>query len=629
MKGIRAISVLILLVFLLSLYGFLVTLPRIIGEEETAPPFDVDQVSMKVLIKADESLSRVVKIMNVGDSDLDFSIDVSPSISDILNIQEKIFSLKPGQVKNLQVSFSSITGTTEYVPGVYSGKMFVRAGQSEKIIPIVVEVESGTVLFDTNLAIEPIYRTVFPGDTVVVDVKLFNLQGIAPTSVKMEYFVKDFDGNVIITESETSTVATTASFTKTFKIPQNLKSGSYVFSVNAEYGSSVGTSSYSFDIVERSLEINSIISQCSENMFCLFGALVVIIVIIVFGSMIYIFSLLRVRTRVVEKKPAKISGGFGRWLENRRKRKRLKEEEGGREREREERLERIEIARKEEEMRRKERKREEEIHKVMLDKERRKKLSREKLRRFLGLKTKEKKKEIEREKKEEKKEILREIKEQKIRKREGWKFAFVKLGLMKTKEQKVKEAEERALEELLGKKKIEEEKKKRLEEKQRKESEEQIKKEEREQKEKERREKVERLGIEELERRRERKRIAAERRRERLGKELIRLGLVKTAKQRQKEEERKRLQDMRRKEEERKRKIRIQIREEKEKLRMEEEEKKRRIRLEKERQRKEEIRIRKEAMKKRRKSIFRGLFRKSTPRREQKFGRMRKPKETF
>ena len=194
--------------------------------EEKKAPFEVDQILIKVLIKSGEFITKELRIMNTGEKEA--TIDVwAENLLDIVSIAESSFTLKLGQTKALNLYFSSSVKEKkiEQKPGVYVGKLIVKSGNLKEEVPIIVEIESSNVLFDMNLNALARDRRILRGTDSVIEVRLFNLEGIEPVNVNMQYFVKDLNGNTIITESETVVVKTQASFFKTLNIPKDLRTG--------------------------------------------------------------------------------------------------------------------------------------------------------------------------------------------------------------------------------------------------------------------------------------------------------------------------------------------------------------------------------------------------------------------
>jgi len=301
----RFINAITLLSILLipALFGFyyffytndLIVTPQIVVDKNKVL-FDVDQIIIKVLLKEEEFLARQIKITNSASKELDFSLN-APALDQIVDIKEKEFNLKPGQTKTIVLNFttSQKDKNVQYTPGVYTGKLIVKADNDERIIPITVEIESKKVFFDINLLTLSADRLVKKGDEINFEIRIFNLEYLQSADVDMTYYLKDIDGNNIISQSETVAVKNQASFSKTIQIPRNANEGNYIFAAIATHGSSIGTATYLFDVIEEPKKIetrvepgieSSIFSICKNDVYCwslLFFIILIIILITIFA----------------------------------------------------------------------------------------------------------------------------------------------------------------------------------------------------------------------------------------------------------------------------------------------------------------------------------------------------------
>ncbi|MBI2654523.1 hypothetical protein HYX02_07010 [Candidatus Woesearchaeota archaeon] len=252
------------------------------------PDFEIDQILLKVLVKSGEFIEKQIRVMNVGGSATGIDV-LAQDLDDIIKIDSPSFSIKPGQTKIVTLNFSSYLPEQkiEQQPGIYIGKFLVKSEKAAKDIPIVVEIETKNVLFDMNLNPVALERRVKQGTDTTIEVRLFNLESIESQNVDVEYFVKDMNGNTIVTESETVVVRTQASFFKTISIPKNLKPGPYVFAAQAKFGNSIGTASYLFDVVGP--EEVSFVQFCKNNVLCLGLSIATILLLFALVAYFYFF----------------------------------------------------------------------------------------------------------------------------------------------------------------------------------------------------------------------------------------------------------------------------------------------------------------------------------------------------
>ena len=290
-----AIVFLVALVIIISALFFIqnrnLVLSRITVEESFVP-FEIDQILIKVLVKEKEFIEKELRVMNIGNEEVDIDVKVL-GISDIINVLDESFAIKPGQTKIVRLNFSSFDSTRgmEQAPGVYIGKIVAKTGSYERELPVVIEIESKNVLFDMNLNPVARDRKVLQGSSTTFEVRVFNLKSIESSNVDMDFFVKDINGNTIISERESVVVKTQASFFKTLKIPDNLKTGDYIFVAQASLGNSVGTSSYLFEVeeIEKEKKAAKFIGFCRNDPLCWALSIIVLLLIFMIGAYAYFF----------------------------------------------------------------------------------------------------------------------------------------------------------------------------------------------------------------------------------------------------------------------------------------------------------------------------------------------------
>ena len=253
------------------------------------PEFEVDQLLIKVLVKAGESLQKEVRVMNTGENDADIEIGFK-GLRDIVSIDSASFKIKPGQTKIVNLNFSSFNHekNVEQQPGVYVGKMLVHSQKASVEIPMIIEIETKNALFDMNLNPVALERRVQPGTDTSIEVRLFNLESIDSVNVDVEYSVKDTNGNTLSVEKETVVVKTQASFFKTISIPKGLKPGPYAFSAIVSLGKSVGTASYLFEVINPNVD-KSFVNFCMDSILCLGLSITTLLLIFVLIAYLYFF----------------------------------------------------------------------------------------------------------------------------------------------------------------------------------------------------------------------------------------------------------------------------------------------------------------------------------------------------
>jgi len=204
-----------------------------------------------------------------------------------VTLEENSIFLEAGERREVEVVFDS----SEIDEGVYVGGIKIVGDTEESFIPIVFEVESVDLFFDINLDIPPQYLSVEAGKNLLAQVKVFDLisggtqEGLGSTTVDMEYYLYNFEGEALSYESESIVVDRQTKISKSVSIPDDMVEGDYVFVSIARYASSVGMSSQLFSVVGRDGAGVFLSPSEKNNPF----SLIVIVVVLFFLGMMFLF----------------------------------------------------------------------------------------------------------------------------------------------------------------------------------------------------------------------------------------------------------------------------------------------------------------------------------------------------
>ncbi|MBU0929601.1 MAG: PRC-barrel domain-containing protein [Nanoarchaeota archaeon] len=154
--------------------------------------------------------------------------------------------------------------------------------------PLIIGKAVKELLFDTNLRILDKYKEVNAGDIITAEITIYNVgENEEKRDTLVTYFIKDLDGKILSSESETIAINTKTNFVKEIYIPRNLKPGEYIFEVEIKYNSLVSKSSSRFNIIKETRigEAAKIITLTN-----LFYILIPIIVLILFIILVRFLS---------------------------------------------------------------------------------------------------------------------------------------------------------------------------------------------------------------------------------------------------------------------------------------------------------------------------------------------------
>lgn len=238
MRGINFLLFLIL--------GFVFFSCNVVGANED---FSVDSVLLKVVIKQGEIFVKEIKVSSDIDIERKFSVEVR-GLENFVSVNNSFILGKGNKV--LKVDFKGRDDKlNDYPPGIYIGSLVIKTREVVKKVPLIFEIQSRNVLFVTNLDVSNGCKEIFRGENFCVDVKVFNLNDTRSHNIKMDYFIKDFDGRTFFSEIENFVVESQSLINKNIALPDDVDFGKYVFGVITKDGDSVSTSSYVFSVLKN------------------------------------------------------------------------------------------------------------------------------------------------------------------------------------------------------------------------------------------------------------------------------------------------------------------------------------------------------------------------------------------
>jgi hypothetical protein len=210
--------------------------------------------------------------------DFDLEIDTSES-NDHVDVTQKKFTVYGARENVVKVTI--LAGTQL---GTSTGKLIFKSDIRTVEIPIVVEVESERVIFDSKIDVLPNFKLVDAGDTLKTHITLLPVGPKERTvDAIVTYTIKDLKNNILYTESETFAVHEQMGYDKEIVVPDGLEEGSYVVNIDVLYENAFATSSSLFEVRGEELE------EIEE-----YGNILLILMLILIPMAIYlIFEILK------------------------------------------------------------------------------------------------------------------------------------------------------------------------------------------------------------------------------------------------------------------------------------------------------------------------------------------------
>ena len=186
-----------------------------------------------------KNLKNIVNIVNIKQSNLDNMIILS----------ESSLTLNPGETKSFNAIFVALNKT-----GIFTGKIIV--GNRE--IPVSINVRTKLLLFDSNIVVLNDDYKVGRGKELKTQVTLIPLGDDNRLDVNLNYVIKDYDGKIYLTKSETLLVEDRIDFKRNFDTGI-LPFGKYIVGLELVYPNGVATSSAHFEVVEKLISLGAVV----------------------------------------------------------------------------------------------------------------------------------------------------------------------------------------------------------------------------------------------------------------------------------------------------------------------------------------------------------------------------------
>ena len=220
--------------------------PHIPGQ----PYIRIDPTEIRRAMLLNTNLEETVGITNLDkDSPTNFSVyseDFDPDL--IVNFWDENRNrwvdsfnlyLSAGEIHELRVRFSAPNNT-----GRYNGTLFIDG----KNVSIYLNVQEKLLLFDSNIIVLNKDYLVPQGDKLRTSVTLIPIGDKERMDVTLNYVIKDYEGKVYLTRSETVLVDSQVNFKRNFDTGV-LPLGQYIVGLELIYPNGVAPSSAHFEVI--------------------------------------------------------------------------------------------------------------------------------------------------------------------------------------------------------------------------------------------------------------------------------------------------------------------------------------------------------------------------------------------
>ncbi len=252
------------------------------GISITVVPTEID-----INIAVNTTREQIIYVTNNGTSTVNLTVSQQNLTNKVL-FSDNFLSISPGQTKELTALFVASSKT-----GIFTGKIFIGG----KTIYVSMNVQTKILLFDSNIVVLNDNYMVIQGDKLRTSVTLVPLGELERMDVLLNYVIKDYNGKIYLTRSETVLVENPVNFKRNFDTGI-LPPGKYIVGLELIYPNGVAPSSAHFEIIQRQSTL------FGKLIFFLINAFLIILILII---LLIIYGIIRqiIRNKKLEKEALK------------------------------------------------------------------------------------------------------------------------------------------------------------------------------------------------------------------------------------------------------------------------------------------------------------------------------------
>jgi len=183
---------------------------------------------------------QVISVKNLKTTATTISISQS-GLTNMVILEETSLTLQPDEIKSFNVVFVALNET-----GIFTGSINIGGVQ----VLVSLNIKTKLLLFDSNIVVLNRNYKVSQGSDLRTRVTLIPMGDPERLDVLLNYVIKDYQGKVYLTQSETVLVEKKMNFRKNFgtgSLPLN----EYIVGLELVYSGGVAPSSAHFEIVEK------------------------------------------------------------------------------------------------------------------------------------------------------------------------------------------------------------------------------------------------------------------------------------------------------------------------------------------------------------------------------------------
>ena len=259
----------------------------------TIKPIQFSTTSIEVTLSPGEYRIISLGITNNLNKKVTANLSVEGRVWEFVQFEKPSVEIEKGDTEYVLVKLFTLSSTPL---GVYIGNIVVKAGNVTSKIPVTLKVEAkAKPLLDINLDV--LTPQLLPGETLQLRTTIFTFGEVKTVDVTINYTIEKAEvAEKILTTGDTVAVDRRLEYTKSIKLPEDIKEGRYLVEAYAFYDNRTASAIVSFKVYKELLIVTVL-----KNLFTNWITYVVIAVIIIsyFGYREY--SIWKITTKAKSK----------------------------------------------------------------------------------------------------------------------------------------------------------------------------------------------------------------------------------------------------------------------------------------------------------------------------------------
>jgi len=191
----------------------------------------IDTLEIYQLLTIGETTTTSITLRNPKQEDVSIKIKLKGEAAQFIFTLERItIPAQDSRTLNLRIIVPD-----DAEPKTYTAELTLETADEKITIPIILEITKKLPEKIVDIKIQPLQRTLQPGDILTIQTDIFNLGIKQPLEITLTIELVDSEGTIIFSTDQNLSVKTATTTTHTIPLPKDLQTGTYTVIGRATY----------------------------------------------------------------------------------------------------------------------------------------------------------------------------------------------------------------------------------------------------------------------------------------------------------------------------------------------------------------------------------------------------------